>query len=83
MPNHPLSHMKYESTMYSLMQSEKVTQDHSALGMISNYRQRLIGQYSEVRSALEACRLANAEGRHRFYVLNGAGQENYRGTWID
>ena len=69
--------------MYRLMQSEKVMKAYPALGKFSNYRQRLIGQYSEARSALEACCKANAEGRSRFYVLNEAGQENYGGTWID
>lgn len=68
--------------MYRLMQSQKFTLEHRTLGRISTYRQRLIGQYGEVRIALEACNKANAEGRHRFYVLNETGQENYRGTWI-
>ena len=83
MPNPPLSQEAKESTMYRLMQSEKFTLEHSTLGPISTYRQRLIEQYGEVRIALEACQKANAEGRHRYYVLNDAGQENYRGTWID
>ena len=69
--------------MYRVMESEKFTLEHPGLGHISTYRQRLIGQYGEVRIALEACHKANADGRHRFYVLNEAGQENYRGTWID
>ncbi len=69
--------------MYSLMQSEKITPVRPASFKILNYRQRLIGRFSEVHSALEACRQANAKGRSRFYVLNEAGQENYRGTWID
>jgi hypothetical protein len=69
--------------MYRLMQSEKITQERSVSRRYPNYRQCVIGQYNEVRSALEACRKANAEGRNRFYVLNEAGQENYGGTWID
>ncbi|MGD8956301.1 MAG: hypothetical protein PVJ03_03140 [Chromatiaceae bacterium] len=69
--------------MYRLMHSEKFTFEHPRLGHISTYRQRLIGQYGEVRIALEACHKANADGRHRFYVLNEAGQENFGGTWID
>ena len=69
--------------MYRLMQSQKFTLEHHGSGPISTYRQRLIGQYGEIRTALEACHEANAEGRHRYYVLNDAGQENYLGSWID
>lgn len=69
--------------MYLLMQSQKFTLEQRTLGRISTYRQHLIGQFAEVRIALEACHKANAEGRHRFYVLNDAGQENYRGSWIE
>ena len=69
--------------MYRVMQSEKFTLEHLTLGPISTYRQRQIGQYRQERIALDACHKANSQGRHCYYVLNGGGQEHYRGTWID
>jgi hypothetical protein len=69
--------------MYRLMQSLKVTLEHPTLGAMSSFRQSLIGQYGQIRSALVACEKANARGSNRYYVLNDRGQENYQGAWID
>jgi hypothetical protein len=69
--------------MYRLMQSAKFTVEHPTLGPMSSFRQSLIGQYRQIRTALLACEKANANGGKRYYVLNDQGQENYRGSWID
>ncbi len=69
--------------MYRLMQSAKYTLEHPTLGPMSSFRQSLIGQYRQIRTALVACEKANAKGGKRCYVLNDRGQENYRGAWID
>jgi hypothetical protein len=69
--------------MYRLMQSVKHTLEHPTLGVMSSYRQSLLGRYGQARTALEACDKENAAGRSRCYVLNERGQENYRGAWID
>jgi hypothetical protein len=69
--------------MYRLMHSAKFTVEHPTLGPLSSYRQNLIGQYRQVRTALLACEQANARGGKRCYVLNDRGQENYGGAWID
>lgn len=69
--------------MYRLMQSAKFTLEHSTLGPMSSFRQRPIGQYRQIRTALAACEKANAQGRNRHYVLDDAGREYYRGAWID
>jgi hypothetical protein len=69
--------------MYRLMQSAKFTLEHSTLGPMSAFRQRLIGHYKQIRTALLACDAANAKGPNRYYVLNELGQENFQGSWID
>jgi hypothetical protein len=69
--------------MYRLMRSAKFTVVHPTLGPMSSYRQRLMGQYRQVGTALAACEKANASGGLRCYVLNDLGQGNYQGAWID
>mgnify|MGYP000317244378 CR=1 FL=1 len=59
--------------MYRLMQSQKFILEHRTLGRISTYRQRLIGQYGEVRIALEACH--KGWGESVIVGVAGAGQE--------
>ncbi len=69
--------------MYHLMKSEKHTLDHLVSGRLASYRQSEVTHFQQVLDALEACELANNEGRSRCYVLNESGQEYYEGTWID
>jgi hypothetical protein len=83
MSHPPFSLKVEESTMYRLMQSRRFTLEYPAAVSMSGYRQRLIGRYEKLRMALDACEKANANGSHRYYVLNEFGHENYRGAWID
>ena len=69
--------------MYRLMRSAKFTVVHPTLGPMSSFRQRQMGQYRQVGTALAACEKANASGSMRCYVLNDLGQENYQGAWLD
>ena len=69
--------------MYRLMRSAKFTVVHPTLGPMPSFRQRLMGQYRQVGTALAACEKANASDGKRCYVLNDLGQENYQGAWID
>ena len=69
--------------MYRLMRSTEFTVVHPTLGPMSSFRQRLIGEYRQMGTALAACEKANASDGKRCYVLNELGQENYLGEWID
>jgi len=69
--------------MYRLMKSEKFTLEHLTSGLRSYYRQTPVEHFQQLRSALDACVVANNDGRSRHYVLNASGQEYYGGTWID
>ena len=69
--------------MYRLMKSKKHTLDQKLAGHMPLYRQSEVIHFQQVGEALEACELANIEGRFRHYILNELGQEYYDGTWID
>lgn len=69
--------------MYRLMKSEKITLDHIISGVMSMYRQTEVDHFQKFPPALEACQLANNEGKSHYYVLNESGQEYYSDTWID
>ena len=69
--------------MYRLMKSEKFTLDHVISGSLLSYRQTEVDHFLNFHAAVEACAIANNEGRPHFYVLNESGQEYYGDTWID
>ena len=69
--------------MYRLMKSEKFTFEHVIYGSMSSYRQTEVDHFLKFLTAVEACEVANNEGRLQFYVLNESGQEYYGDTWID
>jgi hypothetical protein len=66
--------------MYRLMKSERVVLKH--FGPMASYHQVEVGQYHDLYAAVAACDLANAHTEARHYILNGAGQEYYGGSWI-
>jgi len=69
--------------MYRLMKSEKFTLEHLTSGLTPFSRQTPVEHFQQLRSALDACKVANNDGRSRHYLLNASGQEYYGGTWID
>jgi len=69
--------------MYRLMKSEKFTLDHRVSGRLARFRQSEVTHFQRLLEALEACQVANNEGRSRCYVLNDLGQEFFEGVWID
>ena len=69
--------------MYRLMRSAKFIVVHPTLGPMPCFRQRLMGEYRQLGTALVACKKANARSNMRCYLLNELGQENYQGAWLD
>jgi hypothetical protein len=68
--------------MYKLMKSVRVVLEHLVRGPITSYRQVEVNRYRAFSAAAAACDSANDNADARHYILNGAGQEYYGGTWI-
>ena len=68
--------------MYTLMKSERMVLEHRVCGPMVSYRQEELERFREFPTAIAACETANKRTDARHYILNGAGQEYYAGTWI-
>jgi hypothetical protein len=65
------------------MKSEKITLDHMICGSMFSSRQIQISQFSDFKTALDACNAANSRVGSFYYLINELGKEYYENAWID